>query len=210
MNRFTFAFASGSLLLCGSQILLNLGLHPEHPASIPVLGEGILGLVLGTALVVPGLLGLVEGYQKATARVRQLLKSPHLDQGTSAQTLSELQDQQRSFWRSYRQSTLGLLLFLAGLLGLGAALCRANYLLYVVAIGFGIFALGLVSLGLMIHGMRALRRHWQNAEQTAIDIEEQPINLPAAPIRALPKWTIYSKDERLRHFRRHSTLSTPS
>lgn len=49
MNRFTLAFAAGSLLLCGSQILLNLGLHPEHPASIPVLGEGILGLVLGTA-----------------------------------------------------------------------------------------------------------------------------------------------------------------
>lgn len=209
MNRFTFAFAAGSLLLCGSQILLNLGLHPEHPASIPVLGEGILGLVLGTALVVSGLLGLAEGYQKAAARVRQLLQGPHLDREASAQTLSQLQDQQRSFWKSYRRSALGPLLFLIGLLGLGVALCRSGYLLYLVAISFGIFSLGSVSLWLMIQGVRALRRHWQSAEQTAVAIQEQPAAPPAAPIRALPRWTVYSKDERLRHFRRHSTLPIP-
>lgn len=209
MNRFTFAFAAGSLLLCGSQILLSLGLHPEHPASIPVLGEGILGLALGTALVVSGLLGLVEGYQKAAARARQLLQGPHLDREASAQTLNELQDQQRSFWKSYRQSTLGLLLFLIGLLGLGAALCRADYLLYLVAIGFGICSLGLVALVLTIKGVHALRRHWQAAEQTAILIETQPPAPPRVPVRALPRWTVYSKDERLRHFRRHSTLPTP-
>lgn len=209
MNRFTFAFAAGSLLLCGSQILLNLGLHPEHPASIPVLGEGILGLVLGTALVVSGLLGLVEGYQRAAARVRQLLQGPHLAPDTSVQTLNELQDQQRSFWKSYRRSALGLLLFLAGLLGLGTVFSRADYLLYLVAIGFGIFSLGLVSLGLMIHGVRALRRHWQSAEHTAAAIQAQPAVPPTAPARALPKWTVYSKDERLRHFRRHSTLPSP-
>ena len=209
MNRFTLAFAAGSLLLCGSQILLNLGLHPEHPASIPVLGEGILGLVLGTALVVSGLLGLVEGYQKAAARVRQLLHGPHLDRAASAQPLSALRDQQHSFWRDYRRSALGLLLFLVGLLGLGALLSRTSYLLYLVAIGFGIFSLGSVSLGLMIQGVRALRRHWQHIEQTAAAIQTQPSVLPAPPIRALPKWTVYSKDERLRHFRRHSTLSTP-
>ena len=209
MNRFTLAFAAGSLLLCGSQILLNLGLHPEHPASIPVLGEGILGLVLGTALVVSGLLGLVEGYQKAATRVRLLLQDPHLDRETSAQTLSELQEQQRSFWRDYRRSALGLLLFLAGLLGLGALLSHTSYLLYLVAIGSGIFSLGSVSLGLMVQGVRALRRHWQSIEQTAVAIQAQPSALPTAPIRALPRWTVYSKDERLRHFRRHSTLPTP-
>ena len=206
MNRFTFAFAAGSLLLCGSQILLNLGLHPEHQAPIPLLGEGILGLVLGTALVVSGLLGLVEGYQKATSRVRQLLQGRQLDQETSAKTLSQLQDQQRGFWKSYRRSTLGLLLFLVGLLGLGATLCRADYLLYLIATGFGIFSLGLVSLGLMVQGVRALRRHWQTVEQTALTIQAQPAAPPPAMVRALPKWTVYSKDERLRHFRRHSTL----
>lgn len=209
MNRFTFTFAVGSLLLCGSQILLNLGLHPEHQAPIPLLGEGILGLVLGTALVVSGLLGLVEGYQKAASRVRQLLQGRHLELEISAKTLGELQDQQRSFWRGYRRSALGLLLFLVGLLGLGAALYRVDYLLYLAAIGFGIFSLGSVSLGLMIQGVRALRRHWQSAEQTAVAIQELPVALPAAPMRALPKWTVYSKDERLRHFRRHSTLPSP-
>jgi uncharacterized membrane protein HdeD (DUF308 family) len=208
VNRFTFAFAAGSLLLCGSQLLLNLSLHPEHPASIPVLGEGILGLVLGTALVVSGLLGLVEGYQQAASRVRQLLQSPHLDQEVSAHALGELQDQQRRFWRSYRQSTSGLLLFLIGLLALGAALASADYLLYLIAIGFGVCSLGLVSLVLVIRGVRALRGHWHNAEQTALRIEAQPPAPPQAPIRALPRWAVYSKDERLRHFHRHSTLPT--
>ncbi|MBI2505341.1 MAG: hypothetical protein HYW07_19170 [Candidatus Latescibacteria bacterium] len=209
MNRFTFAFAAGSLLLCGSQIFLNLGLHPEHQAPLPLLGQGILGLVLGTALVVSGLLGLVEGYQKAAARVRQLLQGRQLDPESSARTLGELQDQQRSFWKSYRKSTLGLLLFLIGLLGLGAALHRADFLLYLAALGFGIGALGLVSLGLVVQGTRALRRHWQVAEQTALAIQEQPLAPPPAPVKALPKWVVYSKEERLRHFRRHSTLSTP-
>lgn len=208
MNRFTFAFAAGSLLLCGSQILLNLSLHPEHSASIPVLGEGILGLVLGTALVVSSLLGLVEGYQKAAARVHQLLQGLHLDREASAQTLSELQDQQRNFWRSYRQSTLGLLLFLIGFLGLGAALYRANFLLYLIALAFGICSLGLVSLVLIVKGIRALRRHWQAVEQTAIRIETQPPAPPPTPGKTLPRWATYSKDERLRHFRRHSTLPT--
>jgi uncharacterized membrane protein HdeD (DUF308 family) len=206
VNRFTLVFAVGSLLLCASQVLLHLGLHPEHPAPIPVLGEGILGLVLGTSLVVSGLLGLVEGYQKATARVRQRLQDPQLDQDTSARTLGQLQDQQRDFWRSYRQSTWGLLLFLIGLLALGAALYRADFLLYLIGIGSGVAALGMVALVLTFRGVRALRRHWHEAEQTALRIETQP----PAPARALPRWTIYSAEERLRHFRRHSTLSTPS
>jgi hypothetical protein len=210
VNRFTFVFVAGSLLLCGSQILLHLGLHPEHPAPMPVLGEGLLGLVLGTSLVVSGLLGLVEGYQKAAARVRQRLQDPQLDQDASARTLGELQDQQRAFWRSYRQSTWGLLLFLIGLLALGAALYRADFLLYLIAIGFGVAALGTVALVLTFRGVRALRRHWHEAEQTAFRIETQSPAPTPAPARPLPRWTIYSTEERLRHFRRHSTLSTPS
>ena len=209
MNRFTFAFAAGSLLLCGSQILLHLGLHPEHPASLPVLGEGILGLVLGTALAVSGLLGLVEGYQKAAARVRQLLQGPQLDQEVSARTLGELQEQQRGFWKSYRQSTSGLLLFLVGLLALGAALYRADFLLYLIAIGFGVCALGLVAVILTFRGVRALRGHWHAVEQTASRIEAQPPAPVPAAARALPRWSVYSTEERLRHFRRHSTLPTP-
>ncbi len=210
MNRFTFAFAAGSLLLCGSQILLNLGLHPEHSAPLAVLGEGILGLVLGTSLVVSGLLGLVEGYQKAAARVRRLLEVTALDQEASAQALGELQQQQQSFWKSYRQSTTGLLLFLIGLLGLGAAFHRAEFLLYVVAIAFGICTLGMASAFLMIRGIRALRRHTRAALQTVVRIETLPLAPPPAPTRAQPKWTVYSREERLRHFRRHSTLSTTS
>ncbi|MCC7261128.1 MAG: hypothetical protein IT369_01270 [Candidatus Latescibacteria bacterium] len=210
MNRFTFAFAAGSLLLCGSQILLNLSLHPEHPASLPVLGEGILGLVLGTALVVSGLLGLVEGYQKAAARVHQLLEGTALDQETSARTLSELQQQQHGFWRSYRQSTTGLLLFLIGLLGLGATLYRADFLLYLVAIAFAVCTLGLVAVVLMVKGIGALRRHTRAAEQTASRIETLPPAPPPRPLRVPAKWATYTREERLRQFRRHSTLPSTS
>ena len=210
MNRFTFTFATGSLLLCGSQIFLNLGLHPEHQASVLLLGQGILGLVLGTALAVTGLLGLVEGYQKAGARVRQLLHSRELDFETTAQTLGELDDQQRGFWKSYRKSALGLLLFLGGVLVLGAALYKTEFLLYLVASAFGIFCLGVVSLLLTIQGVRALRRHTKAAERTALAIQEQPLVPVPSPLRPVPKWAVYSPDERLRHFRRHSTFPSSS
>lgn len=206
MNRFTFAFAAGSLLLCGSQILLNLGLHPEHPASLPVLGEGILGLVLGTALVVSGLLGLVEGYQKAASRVRDLLAGTGLDPETSAQTLSELQQQQVGFWRSYRQSTTGLLLFLIGLLALGATFYRADFLLYMVAIAVGVGTLGLLACVLVVRGIGSLRRHTRAAEQTAVRIAALPPPPPPRSLRGPARWTTYTQEEHLRQFRRHSTL----
>jgi len=206
VNRFTVVFTAGTLLLCGSQLLLNLGLHPEHPASLAVLGEGILGLALGTALVVSGLLGLVEGYQQAAARARHLLAAAPLDPEAAAQTLGELTALQRGFWKSYRQSTLGLLLFLIGLLGLGALFSRGDFLLYLAAIAAGFCTLGPASAFLMIKGVRSLRRHTRTAQQTASRIETLPPAPPQAPLRPLPRWAVYSREERLRQFRRHSTL----
>ncbi len=210
MKRFILVFAVGSALLLGGQVSLTLGLHPEHLAAFPVLGQGILGLVLGSALVVTGLLGLAEGYEKAAGRLRPLLGNRQGDAGLAVKTGADLENHSRGFWRSYRKSALGLSLFLAGLLALSAALARADFLFYLVAVGLGIVLLGFVGLGLIIRGIRTLRQTHRAVEETAVVLEAQPpMAPPPPPVQAARKWTTYSQAERLRHLRRNSSLPEP-
>lgn len=209
MKLFIFAFAAGSALLLGGQTLLSLGLHPAHLASFPVLGQGVLGLVLGSALVVSGLLGLAEGYEKTAERLRPLLgpRQAAGDAELAIKTPAELEDHNRSFWKSYRKSALGLTLFLAGLLGLSAALARADFLFYLIAVVLGIVLLGLAALVLVLQGMRSLRHTHRAVEQTAVSLETQPPPpLPDPPVKPARKWTAYTGAERLRHLRRASGL----
>ena len=195
MKRFIFFFVIGSLMIAGSQIVLSLGLHPEHLASLRTLFQGSLGLVLGSAIAVTGLLGLAEGYEKIILQLDRLLGTRRIgdDLGTAVQTRADLAVQNHGFWRAYQKSALVVCLFLAGTLGLAMVLARARFILYLVGLSLGMVVLGLFAVGLGLQALRRLRRAHRAVEQSTHALDQQPELAAEPPVPLSPQpaiqWT---------------------
>ena len=195
MKRFIFFFVIGSLMIAGSQIVLSLGLHPEHLASLRILFQGSLGLALGSAVAVTGLLGLAEGYEKIALQLNRLLGTRRVGDGleTAVQTSADLAMQNHSFWRAYQKSALAVCLFLAGTLGLAMALARTRFILYLVGLSLGMAVLGLLAVGLGLQALRRMRRAHRAVEQSAHTLDQQPELSAEPPVPLSPQpaiqWT---------------------
>lgn len=205
MKRFTFLFVLGALSIVGGQVALSLGAHPEHSVAPRVLIQGSLALVLGSAVVASGMLGMAEGYEKVAERLARLLgvKRPGNGLELTVRSPADLSAQTNGFWKAYRSSALAVCLFLGGVLGLSVALSGTDYLPYLAALGLGIAVFGLVALVLGARALGRMRKSQRTVENSAAILDEQPDRVDEAPAPLSPepaaRWVM----------RRHRIFRTP-
>ena len=131
MKRFIITVAIGAAALLGGGIALAFGLHPEGLATLGALAQGCIALVLGTAVLSSGMLGLADGYDRIATRLEQLLqvKQRPADIDLEVWDGAQLSSRHEAFWAGYRRTAVGICLFLAGFPTLRrglAGLCRLS------------------------------------------------------------------------------------
>ena len=105
-----------------------------------------------------------------------------------------LQQINRQFWRGYSRTGIGLGVFMAGLLGLTAALGRTSATLFVVGVSSGIVLLAIVAVTVSVGGLRRLR-------SAHVGVDTSVRHLSGLPDRRIPDDSV-----RPTHRRRRSRL----
>ena len=186
MRRFIVLTLLGSLAAFAGHSVVSLGLHPERSATVLVLLQGCAALVAGAALVGTGMLGLADGYEKFTARLTPLFVRKELKHSGDVSLISD-QDQlteiNQQFWRGYRRCGLGISVFMAGLLGLTAAMARTSPDLFTAVVGCGIITLFFVAAMMSIGGLRRLRSAHAGVDSSARRLARLPDRKPAESLR---------------------------
>ena len=179
MKRFIFLFVFGALLIAAGQVALSLGVHPEHFASLRFFAQSGLALVLGSAIVASGMMGLADSYEKNAVQLSQLLmaKQPDPDLSLAVEDGEALADHNRSFWAAYRNSAMAICLFLAGLLAVALVLEGTGFLLYLIGLSAGVAVWGFPALALGGRALHAVR-------QVHLTVEDSTQRLAAQPDRA--------------------------
>ena len=180
MKRFLFLFILGALMIIIGQVSLGLGLHPERLASLRFLAQSSLGLILGSAVIASGMMGLAEGYENIADRMAQLLGTKQQDENLelAVRHPANLDDHSRIFWKAYAYSAGSVCLFLAGFLGSSLVFAKLGFLLYLMGLGGSVAILGMLSLFLGYRALRALRRTYRTVEDSALILAAQPDRIP--------------------------------
>ena len=201
VKRFIAAFIVGALLMLGGQIAISLGLYPDQLTRLSLLLQGSLGLGLGCAVTAGGLLGLADTYSLIATRLHHLLEIKEIPQEQHAlpvQDTTLLAETNQGFWLGYRQSTRGLLIFLAGLTLLVAGLSSFARYYYMVGLGLGLGVFGSLALALGFIGLRHMRRAHQAVVTSTAVLDEQPNRTPADQDQETINWERYERPYRPR------------
>lgn len=214
MKRFFFLSILGGGGVIGGHIALSAGIHPEHLASPLNVLQRSLALVLGTAVLASGMLGLAEGYEQAAARFCQLLGAKRLPAGDdlALRDLDQLQTHNHAFWRAYRRSGGAICLFLTGLLALTVALSRSSFALYLTGVTAGVACLGTVTLLMVYTGMRGMWRTHAFVGRAAEVLSRQPDAQPSEDgvEKTTPRYSLFeSPSSRARHVERRGRVPRP-
>lgn len=199
MRRFIALALFGGVATLVGHALVSLGLHPQQLAPVTALLQGCAVLVVGTALFATGMLGLADGYDRVATRVQDLLavKSALEDDQAPITDDNGLAAANDAFWGGYASAGAGVGLFLAGLLGLTAALARTSPVLFTVGVLAGIICLAVVALTLCFKGLGRVRRAHLGADRSARLLERQPdarVEVPAtAHPRRVPRYALFPK-----------------
>ena len=174
---------------------LSLGLHPDGLSPIGSLIQGCLALVIGTAFFVSGMLGLADGYERATGGLRELLplKQPPAESLPLCDPAA-LAASAAIFWRGYQRAAIGVLVFLGGLLALTLTLSGSSMAFYTVGIGVGIAVLAGATVALSIGGLRRMRRCHVDVARSASILAAQPDRVAERPPvrpRRLPAYSLF-------------------
>jgi hypothetical protein len=186
MRRFIALTLLGSLATLAGHSLVSLGLHPDRSASLLVLLQGCAALVIGTSLVGTGMLGLADGYEKLTGQLALLFGRKELN-GVGVVPLISDQDQlseiNQQFWRGYRRCGVGIGVFMAGLIGLTAAMVRTTPELFTAVVGCGIITLFFAAATISIGGLRRLRSAHVGVDFSARRLARLPALRPPESVR---------------------------
>jgi hypothetical protein len=176
VKRFIFLFILGALLIAAGQVALSLGIHPEHFASLRFFAQSGLALVLGSAIVASGMMGLADGYEKNAAQLSQLLmaKQPDPDLPLAVEDSEALAVHNHSFWAAYRNSAMAICLFLAGLFAVALLLEGTGFLLYLIGLSAGVAVWGFPALALGGRALHAVRQVHRTVEDSTQRLAAQP------------------------------------
>ena len=173
--------------MAGGLLILALGLHPDHFAPFLFLAKGGASLVLGVALLAPGLWGLAELCEEHLGRVKELLETRSLpdpdEADLAAHTPAEAQQCQERFWRHYHRATLAIGVFVFAVLLLSVLLGSLRFIAYLSGLALGASIIGTAAVALAGHSLHNLWRLLDSLDETAFILEEQPEKPPEPPPR---------------------------
>lgn len=210
MRRFIFLFSLGAFVAATAQIVLSLGLHPEHLAPLRWVLPGIAFFVIGTAMAVTGLLGLGEHYQRLASHLPHLLSikqiGNHLD--LSLPDLEAAQHSEHQFWRGYCHAASALCLFLLSLLSSSVLLIEAetSFVHYMAGLSADVAVFGLLGLLWAAHALRLARQSHVSARSTGELLAELPDRKPEEekqPLREPTRVQWSNRPSRKRLYRGH-------
>lgn len=160
----------------GGQVALSLGMHPERLASLRFIVSSSLGLVLGSAIIASGMLGLAEGYEKIAGQLAWLLGTKQIAESLelSVSNRQHLEAHNQGFWKAYLNSSLAVCLFLGGFLLLAILSSALAFELYIAGLIGGAIVLGSLVLVLAVRGLSTLRRTHRSVETSVQVLAEQP------------------------------------
>ena len=185
MKRFFALYILGGLLMTGGLLILVLGLHPDHFAPFAFLAKGGASLVLGAALLAPGLWGLAELCEEHVARLKDLLATrslPEPDEAAlEARTPAEVLACEERFWRFYHRATLAIGAFVFAVLLLSVLLGNLPFIAYISGLALGTGLLGTAAVALAGHSLLNLWRLLDGLDETVFILEEQPDKPPEPP-----------------------------
>ena len=178
-------FVFGALLVGASQLALSVGTHSDHLASLRYILQSVVGLIVGVALAIAGLLGLAEGYQRSAIQIGLLLQRKNLDQSLdlAVRSADQLQTQNKRFWQAYRSAGLALVLFMGGLLTISLLLGNSSFFHYIAGLSAGVAILGVISAIWGIGGLHAARQCHKAAASDAALLDAQPDYVEEKPVR---------------------------
>lgn len=178
VRRFIVLFSVGALIAATSQVILSLGIHPEHLAPLGWVLPGSAAFILGTALAVTGLLGLSERYQIEAAHLPTLIATKHVpdDLDIPLRNAEAVHSSEQRFWSGYCQAALALCLFFGSLLGMSLFLIEndTSFVGYMAGLSADIAIFGLVGLLWMAHALRLARLSHLSAQSTGRLLAHQP------------------------------------
>ena len=214
MRRFLLLTVVGAVALIGGPSSLSLGLYPDHLSSFGVLAQGCAALVVGTAIFISGMLGLVERYEKSASQVIQLLNHRQVPRDLELGDAGQLAHHSNRVWNGYRRTTGGIILFLAGVLSLMIGLRDVSLTSYMTGVVTGIVVFGIASFLLAFHGLRVIHRSHVAVSGAAETLAAQPeITLqrfpdePPVEERSASRRPVFASRPHPRHLenRRYST-----
>lgn len=183
MRRFIALTLLGGLTVLVGHAVVSLGLQPGRLAPVAALLQGCAALVVGTALFGTGMLGLTDGYERMARRADELLGQKALEDAGDDLVVGDhdsLQQINRRFWRGYSRTGIGLVVFMAGLLGLTATLGRTSATLFIVGVSSGIILLAVIAVTLSVGGLRRLR-------SAHVGVDSSVRHLSRLPDRRIPE-----------------------
>lgn len=171
MRRFILLFALGALTAATAQVVLSLGIHPDHLAPLRWLLLGVATFIIGTAMAVTGLLGLGDHYQRVAAHLPSLFAIKQVDDrlDLALRNLEAVQQSDSRFWRGYCHAASALCLFLLSLLLTSVLLIETetSFLHYMAGLSADVAFFGLLGLFWAAHALRLARRSHVSAAQRA-------------------------------------------
>ena len=189
MRRFILLFSLGALTAAAAQIVLSLGIHPEHLAPLHWLLLGLAIFIVGTAMAVTGLLGLGEHYQRVAARLPSLLSIKQVDKNADLHlhNLEAVQNSEHRFWRGYRHAAAALCLFLLSLLSISMLLIEAetSFIHYMAGLSADVAIFGFLGLLWAAYGLRLTRQSHVSARATGECLAGLPNRKPEEEKRPL-------------------------
>lgn len=167
-------------MLVGGQVFLSLGIHPEQAASVRFFMHSGLVLLLGSAVIASGMVGLARGYEKAADQLTRLLGTKQVDESleVTVGNPAGLHAHNRSFWKAYRHSALAVCLFLIGFLAIAIGLADAGFILYLIGLSGGVAIFGLFALGLVLQGLGGVRRAYRGVANSVQVLTQLPDIIP--------------------------------
>lgn len=210
MRRFILLFSLGALTAATAQVVLSLGIHPDHLAPLRWILLGVTAFIIGTAMAVTGLLGLGDHYQRVAAHLPSLFAIKQVDDrlDLALRDLEAVQQSDSRFWRGYCHAASALCLFLFSLLLTSVLLIETetSFLHYMAGLSADVAFFGLLGLFWAAHALRLARRSHVSARITGELLAEQPDRKPdeeKQPLKESTRVQWSNRPSRKRLYRGH-------
>ena len=182
MKRFIAAFAVGATLIGIALVRIGCGLHPGRFSSLSTLLGHSATLVMGTAIIGSGMVGLADGYERMSRHLSTLLESRAVEGSqASVKSFKDLGASDQKFWAAYRNASFAVVGFMAAILVITASAVGLSHLAYLGCLITGVAIFGIGTLLISYQELRTIRQRHKQVGESAEILEAQPEKFEETP-----------------------------